>query len=136
MVLGTPSLVHAGIDGVLATGSRVLGVGRQCGGGVVERSSRGGRRGRGRRDTAAQAGRCSADVGVGAVSRVWERVRVRVCVAMECGRRWRGQRKPRQTIMLDKDKCRRTEERKTETGQGQRTGPPPYDCRQPCSGSY
>jgi hypothetical protein len=56
-------------------------------------------------------------------------------MAMECGRRWRGQRKPRQKIMLDKDKCRRTEERKMETGQGQRTGQPPYGCRQPCSGS-
>jgi hypothetical protein len=65
MVLGTPSLVHAGIDGVLATGSSVLGVGRQCGGGgVVERSSRGGRRGQGRsRRTAARAGKCSAGVG-------------------------------------------------------------------------
>jgi hypothetical protein len=48
-------------------------------------------------------------------------------MAMECGRRWRGQRRPRQTIMLDKDKCRRTEEGNMETEQGQRTGPPPYD---------
>jgi hypothetical protein len=56
MVLGTPSLVHAGIDGVLATGSSVLGVGRQCGGGVVERSSRGGRRGRGRSQRHSSAG--------------------------------------------------------------------------------
>jgi hypothetical protein len=56
MVLGTPSLVHAGIDGVLATGSSVLGVGRQGGGGVVERSSRGGRRGRGRSQRHSSAG--------------------------------------------------------------------------------